>query len=325
MVTVELDPLSCWAFEPHPVHATERDWTETNCYVDVWIEVLHALGLDPLAGTAFTLSADFEGDQWRFFKFPPEDLRSIYGIEVLELNVWRPLVDHVVEQLGMGRLCTVEVDSFYLPDTYGVAYRQDHVKTTIVPHLVDPGRQVLRYFHNAGYFELGGDDFDGVLSTGAHSAGVALSPYVEVVRLDRLRRLDTGQLARVTALAAEHLGRRPPDNPVSRLASRLADDLGWLAEQELETFHRYSFGTCRQCGATAELAASFVDWLQRNDRSDLEPAVAALRRVSSGAKALQFALARVVRGRSIDLAAVIGPMEENWSLAIDHLVERYVG
>ena len=71
-------PLSLTAatFVPHPLHATERSWTETNCYVDVWIEVLHALGLDPVAASAFTLSCDFEGDQWTFFKYPPEDLRA---------------------------------------------------------------------------------------------------------------------------------------------------------------------------------------------------------------------------------------------------------
>ena len=57
----------------HSLHRSDRCWTETNCYVDVWIEVLHALGLDPTAAGAFTLSTDFEGDQWTFFKFPPED------------------------------------------------------------------------------------------------------------------------------------------------------------------------------------------------------------------------------------------------------------
>ena len=139
---------------PHPLHATERIWTETNCYVDVWIEVLHALGLDPVAAAAFTLSCDFEGDQWTFFKYPPEDLRGLYGIEVAELNVWRPVVDHVGEQLALGRLCTVEVDAWFLPDTRGVSYRVEHVKTTIVPTRLDRAGRRLDYFHNAGLFTL---------------------------------------------------------------------------------------------------------------------------------------------------------------------------
>ena len=87
-------PVDAASYQPHPLHATERTWTETNCYVDLWIELLHALGLDPLAAAAFTISTDFEGDQWTFFKFPPEDLRALYGLEVAEMNVWRPMLEH---------------------------------------------------------------------------------------------------------------------------------------------------------------------------------------------------------------------------------------
>ncbi len=79
--------------------------------------MLHALGLDPVAAAAFTLSTDFEGDQWTFFKFPPEDLRALFGLEVAEFNVWRPALDHAEEQLELGRLFTVEVDAWFLPDT----------------------------------------------------------------------------------------------------------------------------------------------------------------------------------------------------------------
>jgi hypothetical protein len=35
----------------------------------------------------------------------------------------------------------------------------------------------------------------------------------------------------------------------------------WLSGQDLDTFHRYSFGICRQCGSNTEWAASFVGWL----------------------------------------------------------------
>ena len=36
------------------------------------------------------------------------------------------------------------------------------MKSTLVPQMVDVGARRLGYFHNAGYFELDGDDFDGV-------------------------------------------------------------------------------------------------------------------------------------------------------------------
>ncbi len=311
------------AFVPHPVHAAGRTWTETNCYVDVWIEVLHALDLDPVAGSAFTLSCDFEGDQWTFFKYPPEDLRALYGLEVAELNVWRPVVDHVEEQLGLGRLCTVECDSWFLPDTRGVAYGEAHVKTTIVPAVLDrPGRR-LGYFHNAGYFSLEGEDFDGTFRLGGHADPTALPPYVESIRLDRVRRDDPDLVARVVGMAREHLARRPTDNPVVRMAARMLSDLPWLAAQDLEVFHRYAFGTCRQCGASTELAAVFVDWLNEHDGPGTEQAAESFRAVSEGAKSLQFSLARVARGRSVDLAPVLDGMAERWDAGMDVLDGRY--
>ena len=322
-MTLALLPLSADEFQPHGLHATERAWTETNCYVDVWIEVLNALGLDPVAAAAFTLSADFEGDQWTFFKFPPEDLRSLFGLEVAELNVWRPVIEHVDEQLGLGRLCTVEADSWYLPDTRGIAYGIAHVKSTIVPQMLDRDGRRLGYFHNAGYFELEGDDFDGVFRLGPHADPAALPPYVEVVRLDRIRRDDPDLVAGVVELTREHLARRPADNPVTRLGRRLTEDLPWLAKQDLETFHLYSFGMCRQCGATAELAADLVTWLNQRDRPGTESAATAFTGLATGAKSLQFALARVVRGRQVDLAGILGTMEEHWASAMDTLVDRY--
>ncbi len=37
-------PIDARAYVPHRLHASARAWTESNCYIDVWIEVLHALG-----------------------------------------------------------------------------------------------------------------------------------------------------------------------------------------------------------------------------------------------------------------------------------------
>jgi hypothetical protein len=315
--------LDAAGFRPHPLHATERNWTETNCYVDVWIEVLHALGLDPVAAAAFTLSADFEGYQWSFFKYPPEDLRTLFGLEVSELNVWKPVIEHVAEELALGRLCTVEADSWFLPDTRGVSYQVAHVKSTIVPQMLDVEGRRLGYFHNAGYFELEGDDFDGVFRRRAHAEAPGLPPYMELIRLERVRRDDPDLVDRVVALTRDHLCRRPETNPVTRLGRRLVEDLPWLAGQGIETFHLYSFGTCRQCGASAELASSFVDWLNRHHRPGTMPAADSFAELAAGAKALQFALARVVRGRQVDLAPVLDAMEHHWSEAMATLVARY--
>ncbi len=117
---------------------------------------------------------------------------SISGLEVAELNVWLPLVDHVEEQLGpSGRLLSIDVDACgSCPTPLGASPTalEAHQKTTIVAEMVDRGATVgSGYFHNAGYFELEGDDFDGVLHARRptpHPPAV-LPPYVELVRLDR--------------------------------------------------------------------------------------------------------------------------------------------
>jgi len=58
------------------LHAETCTWLEKNCYVDIWIEVVHALGLEPRAILPFTVAIDFEGDQWTFFKPPHDELRE---------------------------------------------------------------------------------------------------------------------------------------------------------------------------------------------------------------------------------------------------------
>jgi hypothetical protein len=320
-------PVDAASFRPHFLHATERTWTETNCYVDLWIELLHALRLDPLAAAAFTLSTDFEGDQWTFFKFPPEDLRALFGLEVAEFNVWRPVVDHVVEQLELGRLLIMDADAWFLPDTQGVSYRVAHTKTAMVPNSIDRAGRHLGYFHNAGYFELDGDDFDGVFRLGPHDDLAALPPYVESIRLDRLRRDQSGLVDGAVALTRAHLARRPLDDPMIRFEQRLAHDVAWLESQDIETFHLYAFGTCRQCGATAELAASFVDWLSQHDpgsgSADLDPIAEGFRTVATTAKALQFSLARASRGRNVDLHGPFEEMGRAYRTAMGGLVSRY--
>jgi len=322
---VSLLPVEVATYEPHVLHTAERAWTETNCYVDLWIEVLHALGLDPVAGAAFTLSSDFEGDQWTMFKYPTEDLRSLYGLDLAELNVWRPLIDHIEEQLTFGRLLTVDVDAWYLPDTQGMTYQTDHQKTTIMPQMVDRELRTLGYFHNAGYFELSGDDFDGLLRLGEHADPPSvLPPYVEVVKLERMGALHGAELVdTVRAITTSHLARRPTTNPMLRFQKRLEEDLSWLGAQDMATFHRYAFGTCRQCGANAELAATFVEWLDPRDEGGLSATAAAFRDISDGAKVLQFSLARAARGRTIDVAPTLGQMAQAWEKAMAGLLDRY--
>src|SRR5471030_2363906 len=82
---LKLDPA---AWKPQALHAGERTWVETNCYIDVWAELLPALGHPAEAALAFTVRQDFEGDHFTFFKFPLEDLERLFGLSVQELAIY---------------------------------------------------------------------------------------------------------------------------------------------------------------------------------------------------------------------------------------------
>jgi hypothetical protein len=304
---------------PHPIHSSDRVWTETNCYVDLWVELLHALGLDPVPAAACAFSADFLGDQWTFLKFMPEDLRDLYGIEVAEMNVWRPVGDHVVEQLALGNLVTVEADAWWLPDTAGVSYRSAHVKTTIAPLDVDPVQRRMRYVHNAGQYHLEGDDFDHVFVLRAAGDGPALPPYLEIVRLGEPATGDE-LVRRTEALLHAHVARRAADDAVERLGVRVIADLPWLRREGMETFHLYAFGIVRQFGLTCELAADVVHWLTDRGRADLAAAAESFRDAARSAKTLQFQLARAVSGRDVDLSTALAAASASWRSAMTDVV-----
>ena len=323
---IRLLPIDAETYEPSGIRSGDRVWTETNCYVDLWIELLHSRGLEPRASLAFTLGLDFEGDQFTFFKFPHRDLRALYGIDVQELNIWRGLVMHAVEQCGYGRVLMPEVDSFYLPDTAGVSYRNDHAKTTIGIVSIDPERHTLRYFHGRGLYELSGNDFAGVFRLGEHAAyaGV-LPPYTEIAKMDAVQRLDTPALVdRALALTRLHLATAPSVNPIAQYAARLVDDLAWLRDASLGSFHQYAFATVRQAGACFGLTTAFLQWLDGNGATGLRDAAVAFDRVSVAAKAVELKLARMVRlEREADVTADVTEMVTAWDEGMSRLTDRF--
>ena len=313
-MTLSLYELDASSYRAHPIHGEDRIWTETNCYIDLWVELLHSLNFDPIAATSCAFSADFEGDQWSFLKFPAEDLRVLYGLDVAEINVWRRVLDHIEEQLIRGRLLTVEVDSWWLPDTAGVSYRTDHVKTTISVQELDRANRAAGYFHGRGYFEVSGEDFDQLFSP----TSLTLVPYVELVRLERAH---SPLLADAIAVARGHIDRRPDDNPVDRLAVRLEADMSLLSSEGLDFFHVYSFAVLRQFGATAELAGDFADWATDAGQTALADAGDNFRAASIAAKSLQFQLARAARGRAVDIDGSLTVMSERWAAGMRDAVK----
>ena len=117
MARQQVYPISAQGYQPHALHGEGVSWVEKNCYIDVWLEALHAGGLEPLAVLPFVLRVDFEGDQWTFFKPPHEDITALYGLEIEELNPWRGLLTHAQHHLAQGNLIFTEADAFFLPDT----------------------------------------------------------------------------------------------------------------------------------------------------------------------------------------------------------------
>ena len=309
-----LDPAT---YRRHGLHGDGRVWGETNCYTDLWIELLHGHGHDPVAMLPFTLAAGFEGDQWTFFKPALSDLYRLYGADVQELALWRPLVDHVVEQVAAGNPVLAEMDAWYLPDTSGSAYRLQRNKTTIAVNEIEVGQQRLGYFHNAGYYALQGEDFRELFQLDGKPHERVLPPYVEFVKW-RGGALSNGQLVEASLdCARAHVARIPEVNPFPAFRERFAADLGWLMEADLERFHAYAFATWRQYGACFELAESYLQWLSEHGVDGLNGAAGDLHAIAEGARNLQFQLARAMaRKKPLDLAP-LKPMEDAWTRAMD--------
>ncbi len=342
MAIVSLWSIDKTLYTPHWLHGKDRIWPETNCYVDLWIEVLSAISADPLPCMAFTLGIDFEGDQWTFFKPCLGDLHALYGIEVQELTIFRPLPQQIEEQIKRGRLVLVEVDAFFLPDVAGVSYKIEHAKTTIAVQEIDTSTQGkhLGYFHNAGYYTLDGDDFDGLFS----AASAALPPYVEFVKFDGFQnhsasatRSGRATLDRSVTLLKSYLERRPNTNPFLSYKERFGEDMEGLSREGLDSFHRYAFATLRQVGAACEISADYLDWISQQggaNTGDTTPArgttpangaASDLRAVSTSAKALQFKIARAVNLKKQPDASLIQTMASSWESAMQKLKQQYTG
>jgi hypothetical protein len=311
-----MSSTSTEAYRRHRIHGEDRTWAETNCYADLLIELTHALGHEPIAMLAFTLAIDFEGDQWTFFKPSHADIAALYGLDIQELAIWRPLIEHVEEQVAAGRPVLVELDSFYLPDTAGTAYQLAHQKTTVGVNEIDIARARLGYFHNQGYYTLDGENFRRIFDI------TGLPPYVEFVKkIPAFAPPDLVETSLATLRA--HLARAPRDNPLPRFKARFERDLVSLMNANLDHFHKYSFATLRQYGACFELAETYLRWLAEKGVAGLEVSCGAFRQISQAAKTFQFQLARsMARKKPLDLAP-LDAMAAQWDIGMTLLRSRY--
>jgi Domain of unknown function (DUF1839) len=300
-------------YAQHPLHSAARSYPETNCYSDIVIELLHACGYEPLAAFGHLVRMDFEGDQWTFFKPPPEDLERLYGVDIHEMQPYRPLPEQMAEQIEQGRTMIVELDSWYLPDTATTSYRTEHVKTSVAADAIDPTSEVMHYFHAVGLYELSGEDYRGAFRIGDFSDDV-LPPYTELARFDAGDRLQGAELRDAARdLLRGHLARRPGANPFERFGLQLARELPALLDWGLDEYHAYAFATVRMAGSAFEVAADHVAWLLHDEAAE---AAAAMGEIVDGCKALSF---RLARRRAFDPAATIDAMAGAWDRAMTSL------
>lgn len=316
----DLLKLDAASWQPQALHAGDRVWLETNCYIDVWAELLPALGHPAEAALPFTVRQDFEGDHFTFFKFPLEDLQALFGLSVQELAIYDTVETHALEQLKRGRIVLVEVDSHWLPDA-GPTYRKGHAKTTIAIAALDPAAKRLGYFHNTGYHALSGEDYDGLFH---RPPAENMFPYCEFVKRDGEALAGKALVNRSLDLLRGHLTQVPAANPVKAWRAALPGHLERLAARDMDYFHLYAFNLPRQLGANFEMLGSYLAWLGANGQPGLAEAAAAARRVAEAAKAVQFQLARMVNRKRFDIAAVqTAPIEADYDVALTTLVTRF--
>lgn len=309
----DADPAT---YKNHPLHWPDRTFVESNCYTDVLIELLHARGDEPAAVLGSLAAADFEGDQWTFFKPDPYDLAELLGVDIHEMMPYRPLPEQITEQLDRGRTLLIEVDSWHLPDTTGTSYRTEHVKTSIAIESIDPEHEVLRYFHGPSLHELACEDYRGLFAVAAGASG-GLPPYTELVRFDAgPRRAGTDLRAAARQSLRGHLSRRPADNPFHRFAASLRADLQVLAGADHERYHAYAFATARMAGAAFELCQAHVDWLFGDEAA---AASQALRQIVTASKMLVFKLARRRPFATDEIAAELATGWDTAMSALDAL------
>lgn len=320
---IELDPKN---YARHDIHGADRIWAETNCYMDVLIELVHSLGFDPVAALSITIPIDFEIDQWTFFKYAHSDLYDLYGLELQELNPWMTVHEHVQSQVDGGRPVLVELDSFYLPDTSGSAYKIAHVKSTVAVNEIDIANDHMGYFHGQGYYHLDGQDFRDIFQLDGIVTERILPPYIELVKIHKSPGdVDSRTLVSSSLHSLERSVRALPNsNPFHGFKIQFTSDIEWLSEEPIDTFHKYSFATLRQYGACYELAQTYLRWLGDRGEPHAVEIGDIFGKISTMTKAFQFKLARMIaRRKTLDLTP-LDNMADLWEEATSRLRTMYL-
>jgi hypothetical protein len=183
----------------------------------------------------------------------------------------------------------------------------------------------MGYFHGQGYYHLDGDDFRDVFQVDGLVHERLLPPYIEYVKPSSHPVPDRGRPLVEASLEClrQQLALLPRENPFITFRARFQQDLEWLMEEPIETFHQYSFATLRQYGACYELVETYLRWLADGGEAGLDGPIEAFRDISSTAKTFQFQLARAMARRRALPLEPLDRMAALWHAGIEPIAERY--
>ena len=259
-----------------------------------------------------------------FGKFPHADLRALYGIEIIELNVWRPLVGHLEEQLAWpARRSSKSMPStspngrHVVPrgtrqdDDRDPAHRQRRAPARLLAQrgrLRALGRGLQRHVQS----RRAAPGAPATVCRGREAQGTAARA--------RAARSSTSP----SGLLCHHVARRPATNPFRRYAERSAERPGLAGGGNAARFSRLRLRHVSTVGAAFELAATYLRWLERHGELELDAVAVDCDAIATTAKALQFKVARMVQTRRrFDAEPMVETMAAAWDNAMGALGARY--
>ncbi|WP_439672243.1 DUF1839 domain-containing protein [Cupriavidus necator] len=280
-------------------HGGNPVWSHANQHIDLWVELLHGWDLEPIAALPFTVTQDFEGDQFTRSNFPASDLERLYGIVTHELSVYDRLEVHVAAQTMRGNVVLLEVDSFQLPQPAG-AYRRQHVRSCIGIDVLVPEAAAVGYFHGDGYHTASGDDYAAIFRPVGVCTELPAFPHVSVARRRFTAQADAALMRTSLELLRHHLSRRPQQNPISVFRMAFPGHLEQLIARGEPNFQIYAASVLRQLGANFELLGRYLRWLVMHGQSLPDAIGEACYTMASEAMVMQFRLMRAVISRKSD-------------------------
>ena len=230
---------------------------------DILIELIHARGDEPLAVMGFTVRMDFEGDQWTFFKPPPEDLEELFG-DRHPRDAALPAAAAADRRADRRRAD----DDRRARLLVSARHRGDELSQRAREDLGDrrgdrPGRRAPALLPQHQPARARRRGLPRRLPARARRSPTTSSPRTPSSSASTTARACSGEELRAAAreLLRGHLERRPATNPFERFGEQLAHDLPTLLEGDVADYHDYAFATVRMFGSAFEITASHVDWL----------------------------------------------------------------